>query len=358
MFCSYPITPASSLLHQLAGWKSRRRDVSGRRRNRRRLLRHRRLLRRQAGRHLQLGPGIALKTEAMGLAVATELPLVIVNSPARRPVHRHAHQDRASRSLPGRLRPQRRHPDAGGGAPLAGRLFRRRHRSGPHRAAAHDAGHSADRRLHRQRLGAVADSGLRRLSPPSTPQAGRRPGQACSSATRHPCPALGAPGDPASCTGSAASRKTATGNISYDADNHQAMTDLRRQGGKRRDFIPIQIIDRAAGGLRRGRLGLDLRHRVIRPCKEALAEGLQVAHIHCDTSIPCRPIWRSCWRLRHSAGPGAQRRAAGHSAARQAAARRRAAQQSDRSTADRARSRKPDSRMRRQPDQEVSNELN
>ena len=30
------------------------------------------------------GPGIALKGEAMGLAVMTELPLVIVNSAARR----------------------------------------------------------------------------------------------------------------------------------------------------------------------------------------------------------------------------------------------------------------------------------
>ncbi len=80
-FCSYPITPASALLHVLAGLKQF--DVftfqaedeiaaicaaigasyAG-----------------SLGVTSSSGPGIALKTEAMGLAIATELPLVIVNS--------------------------------------------------------------------------------------------------------------------------------------------------------------------------------------------------------------------------------------------------------------------------------------
>ena len=80
-FCSYPITPASSVLHALAGLKHF--DVStfqaedeiaaicaaigasyaG-----------------SLGVTSSSGPGIALKTEAMGLAIACELPLVIVNS--------------------------------------------------------------------------------------------------------------------------------------------------------------------------------------------------------------------------------------------------------------------------------------
>jgi len=59
------------------------------------------------------GPGIALKGEAMGLAVMTELPLVIVNSQRGRPLDRPADQDRAERSVSGRLWPQRRHADAG-----------------------------------------------------------------------------------------------------------------------------------------------------------------------------------------------------------------------------------------------------
>ncbi len=80
-FGSYPITPASSLLHTLAG------------------LRHLGVVTFQAedeiaaicsaigasyagalGVTSSSGPGIALKTEALGLAISTELPLVVVNS--------------------------------------------------------------------------------------------------------------------------------------------------------------------------------------------------------------------------------------------------------------------------------------
>ena len=81
LFCSYPITPASSLLHELTGMQ----DIG--------------ISTFQAedeiaavcaaigasfggklGVTSSSGPGIALKTEAIGLAVAAELPLVIVNS--------------------------------------------------------------------------------------------------------------------------------------------------------------------------------------------------------------------------------------------------------------------------------------
>ena len=81
VFCSYPITPASGILHSLAGLK----DYG--------------VLTMQAedeiaaacaaigasyagslGVTSSSGPGIALKTEAIGLAIATELPLVVINS--------------------------------------------------------------------------------------------------------------------------------------------------------------------------------------------------------------------------------------------------------------------------------------
>lgn len=80
-FCSYPITPASALLHQLAAMKEfgvvtfQAEDeiaavgaaigasYAG-----------------TLGITSSSGPGIALKMEAIGLAIATELPLVIVNS--------------------------------------------------------------------------------------------------------------------------------------------------------------------------------------------------------------------------------------------------------------------------------------
>jgi 2-oxoglutarate ferredoxin oxidoreductase subunit alpha len=80
-FCSYPITPASQLLHTLAALKrfsvvtfqaedeiaaasaAIGASFAG-----------------SLGVTSSSGPGIALKTEAIGLAVATELPLVVVNA--------------------------------------------------------------------------------------------------------------------------------------------------------------------------------------------------------------------------------------------------------------------------------------
>jgi len=80
-FCSYPITPASALLHQLARWKEfgvvtfQAEDeiaaasaaigasYAG-----------------SLGVTSSSGPGIALKMEAIGLAIATELPLIVINS--------------------------------------------------------------------------------------------------------------------------------------------------------------------------------------------------------------------------------------------------------------------------------------
>ena len=80
-FCSYPITPASALLHQLAAMKEfgvvtfQAEDeiaavgaaigasYAG-----------------SLGVTSSSGPGIALKMEAIGLAIATELPLIVVNS--------------------------------------------------------------------------------------------------------------------------------------------------------------------------------------------------------------------------------------------------------------------------------------
>ncbi|MFO0995996.1 MAG: 2-oxoacid:acceptor oxidoreductase subunit alpha [Alphaproteobacteria bacterium] len=80
-FCSYPITPASALLHVLAGLKQYEvftfqaedeiaaicaaigASYAG-----------------SLGVTSSSGPGVALKTEAIGLAIATELPLIIVNS--------------------------------------------------------------------------------------------------------------------------------------------------------------------------------------------------------------------------------------------------------------------------------------
>ena len=81
VFCSYPITPASSLLHSLAGLKDHGvvtfqaedeiaavcaaigASYAG-----------------GVGVTSSSGPGVALKMEAIGLAISAELPLVVVNS--------------------------------------------------------------------------------------------------------------------------------------------------------------------------------------------------------------------------------------------------------------------------------------
>jgi 2-oxoglutarate ferredoxin oxidoreductase subunit alpha len=81
VFCSYPITPASALLHHLA--KLRAFGVTTFQAEDEIAAACAAIGASYAGSlgvTASSGPGIALKTEAIGLAVATELPLVIVNA--------------------------------------------------------------------------------------------------------------------------------------------------------------------------------------------------------------------------------------------------------------------------------------
>ena len=81
VFCSYPITPASALLHHLA--KLRGHGVTTFQAEDEIAAACAAIGASYAGSlgvTASSGPGIALKTEAIGLAVATELPLVIVNA--------------------------------------------------------------------------------------------------------------------------------------------------------------------------------------------------------------------------------------------------------------------------------------
>ena len=125
-FGGYPITPASAILHHLSRLKEyRRHHLPGRGRDRRDRQRDRRVLcRASSASPRRPGPGIALKGEAMGLAIMTELPLVDRQFAARRAFDRPADQDRAVRSLSGGLWPQRRCADAGDRGALARRRVR------------------------------------------------------------------------------------------------------------------------------------------------------------------------------------------------------------------------------------------
>ena len=81
VFCSYPITPASTLLHTLAGLKDF--DITTFQAEDEIAAVSAAIGASYAGSlgiTSSSGPGMALKTEAIGLAIAAELPLVIVNS--------------------------------------------------------------------------------------------------------------------------------------------------------------------------------------------------------------------------------------------------------------------------------------
>ena len=134
---SYPITPASDILHELSKHKNfgirtlqAEDEIAG----------IGAALGAAFGGHLGYtttsGPGMALKSETMGLAVSLELPLVDHRHPARRPVDRAADQDRGGRPADGDVRPPRRVAAADRRGQEPSRLLLRRDRGDTHRACA------------------------------------------------------------------------------------------------------------------------------------------------------------------------------------------------------------------------------
>ena len=162
---SYPITPASDILHELS--KHKRFGVTT----------------------LQAEDEIAGIGAALGASFAGALGVTTTSGPghraqvgdhrpgrhdraaarrrrrpARRPLDRAAHQDRAGRPAAGDVRPQRRVARADRRAAVARRLLRRRRRGGAHRGHLPHAGDAALRRHAGQRLRAVGRAGRRRAA--------------------------------------------------------------------------------------------------------------------------------------------------------------------------------------------------
>ena len=215
---SYPITPASDILHTLSALKrfgvttlQAEDEIAGvgaalGASLRRRARRHH---------HLRPRPGAEVRDDRPGRvarAAAGDR-----RRPARRSLDRPADQDRAGRPAAGDVRPQRRVAGADRRPAVPRRLLRRRAGG---RADRHDlphAGAAAVRRLPRQRLRAVAHPGRRRPARPGasssrpsptapTPRATRSSTPTC--ATRRPSPGRGpSPARRAWSTGSAASRR-------------------------------------------------------------------------------------------------------------------------------------------------------
>ena len=159
---SYPITPASDILHQLSGYKTfgvktfQAEDeiaaigaaigasYGG-----------------ALGMTASSGPGIALKSEAMGLAVMVELPLVVIDVQRAGPSTGMPTKNEQADLLQVMFGRNCDSPMPIVAPATPGRVLRPGHRGVPARAQVHDPGRVPVRRVPRDRLGAVEDPGPR-----------------------------------------------------------------------------------------------------------------------------------------------------------------------------------------------------
>ena len=108
-WATYPITPASDILHELSKHKAfGDHDVPGRGRDRRHRRGDRRLVRGQARDHLHLRAGHRAQVRGDRARGDDRAAAAGHRRPARWPVDRAADQDRAGRPAAGDVRPQRR----------------------------------------------------------------------------------------------------------------------------------------------------------------------------------------------------------------------------------------------------------
>ena len=293
LFCSYPITPASALLHHLSGL-----DEAG-------------VATFQAedeiaaicvaigasyagklGVTSSSGPGIALKTEALGLAVAAELPLVVVNSQRAGP----------STGMPTKTEQSDLYQAVYGRNADTPLPVLAAHSPADCFATAIEAVRIALRHMtpvilltdgyianaselwpipsiedfapiaHHKRT-AATDKGVWQRHPETLARLWATPGDA-----RHVHRVGGL------------ERDVETGHISYDPANHQAMTDLRAaKVAKVADHLPEQTVEQGVpGGLAVVAWG-STYGAVHQAVKEALGEGLAVAHIHLRHINPLPP---------------------------------------------------------------------
>ena len=163
---SYPITPASDILHELSKHKrfgvrtfQAEDEIAG----------IGAALGAAFGGHLGVtttsGPGLALKSETIGLAVSLELPLVICDIQRGGPSTGLPTKTEQSDLLAGDVRTKWRGTGADHRATVAERLLRRRDRGSADCGDLPDASHLAVRRIPGKRIGALADTRPRRDAP-------------------------------------------------------------------------------------------------------------------------------------------------------------------------------------------------
>lgn len=285
VFCSYPITPASSLLHSLAALKSLG------------------ILTFQAedeiaaacaaigasyagdmGITSSSGPGVALKTEALGLAIATELPLIVVNSQRAGP----------STGMPTKTEQ----------SDLYQAVYGRNADSPLVVLAARAPGDCFDVAVEAVRLaikymtpvilltdGYIANASEPWLIPEldaisAFPAQQRQDPEGYQPFARDPQTLArdwAVPGTPGLMHRiGGIERDSASGNISYDPENHQRMTDLRaaKIEGIAND-IPLQEVDQGDLGAELVLVGWGSTYGPIsRAVTTMRAEGYDVAHVH------------------------------------------------------------------------------
>ncbi len=292
LFCSYPITPASALLHHLTGLGEAGvatfqaedeiaaigaaigASYAG-----------------KLGVTSSSGPGIALKTEALGLAVAAELPLVVINSQRAGPstgMPTKTEQSDLYQAVYGR--------NADTPVPVLAA-----HSPADCFATAIEAVRIALRHMTPVILltdGYIANASELWPIPDIDafpPIANRKPTAAAADVWERDAGGLArlwaVPGDARHIHRVGGIEKDIeTGHISYDPDNHQAMTDLRAaKVAKVADHLPEQAIEQGVpGGLAVVAWG-STYGAVYQAVKKALSDGLAVAQIHLRHLHPLPP---------------------------------------------------------------------
>ena len=238
------------------------------------------------------GPGIALKTEAIGLAVAAELPLVIVNSQRGGP----------STGLPTKTEQ----------SDLYQAVYGRNGDTPVPVIAACDPGDCFQAAIEATRIalrhmtpvflltdGYIANAAgpwslpdVSTIDPIQTNAVSSTEAPTDGEAVKtslwkrddntlgRPWVAPGTPGFAHRIGG--LERDVATGDISYDADNHQTMSDLRaRKVDSVADFIPAQTVEQGNSSGRLVVVGWGSTHGAIwRAVNQAREDGYDVAQVH------------------------------------------------------------------------------
>ena len=278
------------------------------------------------------GPGICLKSEAINLAVMTELPLVIVDVQRGGPSTGLPTKTEQSDLLAGDVRPQRRQPGGDRRPAVARRLLRHGVRGRPHRHPVHVPGLLPLGRLPRQRLGAVEDPAGRQAAedrdpatrPSRTALAGADPATRTARARARPSSCRtsrdeflarpwaipGTPGLEHRIGG--IEKQDVTGNINYEPANHQHMTDTRAKKIENiAQTIPdLEVTARPTPNCSWS-AGAAPTAASRRPCERAQRKGLKVAQAHFRYLNPMPKNTAAVLkRFKKILVPGTERRAA------------------------------------------------